>query len=106
MQIPNWYELALLGLAAFRTWKLIGDDTILDRPRNWSMLGAYKLGGAKGKLYWETLIECPWCAGFWISLAWWGAWEAWPHTTLVVTVPLVISAIVGFLGTIFHTLAD
>ncbi len=104
--IPTWYPLTLLGLAAFRTWKLIGDDTILDRPRNWSMLGAFKLGGPKLKDYWETLIECPWCAGFWVSLLWWGAWYLWPHGTLIATVPLAISAVVGFLGTIFHALAD
>ena len=106
MQIPNWYELALLGLAAFRTWKLVGDDTILDWPRDRSLELAFKIGGPKAKDYWETLLECPWCAGFWISFAWWGAWWAWPHTTLLVAVPFVISAIVGFLGTIFHALAD
>lgn len=106
MTVPDWYALTLLGLAAFRTWKLIGDDTILDRPRNWSMLMAFKIGGSKGKDYWETLIECPWCAGFWVSLLWWGAFELWPHGSLVAAVPLAISAIVGYLGTIFHALAD
>lgn len=106
MRVPDWYALLLLSVAAFRTWKLIGDDTILDRPRNQSMRLAFKLGGPKGKDYWETLLECPWCAGFWVSLIWWGCWEAWPHATLIVAVPFVISAVVGFLGTIFHSLAD
>lgn len=103
MTIPNWYDLVLLGLAAFRTWKLIGDDTILDRPRKWSMLMAFRIGGPKAKDYWETLIECPWCAGFWISLAWWGAWQLWSHGTLVAAGAMAISAIVGLLG---HLIAD
>jgi len=103
MQIPDWYALLLLGLAAFRSWKLIGDDTILDRPRKRSMELAFKFGGAKGKNYWETLLECPWCAGFWVSLIWWGLWEAWPHGTLVASAPLAISAIVGLIGSVFQS---
>lgn len=95
MRVPDWYGLVLLGLAAFRTWKLIGDDTILDRPRAW----AVKRGGE----YLETMLECPWCAGFWISLAWWGIYELWPHGTLVAAVPLAISAVVGLLG---HLISD
>jgi hypothetical protein len=98
MTYPNWYGLVLLGLAAFRTWKLIAEDTILDRPRNASLMLAYKIAGPKGKDYWQTLIECPWCAGFWISLAWWGAFELWPNGSLVAAVPLALSAIVGLLA--------
>lgn len=89
MSVPGWYELVLLSLAAFRTWKLVGEDTILDRPRN---------AITKRSAYVETMLECPWCAGFWISLAWWGAWEAWPHITLVASVPLAISALVGIIA--------
>lgn len=101
--VPDWYAIVLLSLAAFRTWKLIGDDTILDRPRNWAMLRAFKIGGPKGKDYLETLLECPWCAGFWISLAWWLGWVISPHWAVIVAVPFVISAAVGLLG---HLIAD
>jgi Protein of unknown function (DUF1360) len=45
-----------------------------------------------------TLLECPWCAGFWITLAWWGAWQLWPFGTAIAAVPLAASAIVGLLG--------
>ena len=103
MTVPNWYGLILLGLAAFRTWKFIGDDTILDWPRDRSKELAFKLGGPKAKDYWETLLECPWCAGFWVSLGWWGAYELWPHGSLIAAVPFVISAIVGLLG---HLIAE
>jgi hypothetical protein len=32
--IPEPWEFALLALAAFRIWKLVGDDAVLDRPRD------------------------------------------------------------------------
>ena len=35
MEVPNWYELALLSLAAWRIFHLVSDDDILDRPRRW-----------------------------------------------------------------------
>ena len=99
MSIPNWYEVLLLGLAAWRTFQLVALDSILDRPRRYvTGLGwGWKEGNAIPKRYREYLalfIECPYCAGFWIALAWWGAFQAWPHGTLVVAVPLVLSALV------------
>ena len=84
MNIPNWYELVLLVLAAWRIFELIGKDTILDRPRR------YVTGKLDAK--WELFIECPYCAGFWIGLVWWVAWLIWPYETLVFAVPWAISA--------------
>lgn len=86
MTIPGWYELVLLALAAYRTWKLLAEDTILDGPRR------YVTGTAR------ELLECPWCLGFWISWAWWCAWIAWPNGTLIVSVPFALSVLVGVLG--------
>lgn len=84
--VPSWWPFLLLALAAFRTWRLLAEDTILDGPR-----ARLVQRMPKG----EEFVTCPWCAGFWIALAWWLAWEAWPHGTLVAAVPLAISAIVG-----------
>jgi Protein of unknown function (DUF1360) len=98
VSIPNWWEFLLLVLAAFRVWKLLAEDTILDRVRDASMLLAFKARGASGKQYWELFLTCPWCAGAWITLAWWGAWQAWEHTTLVVATPFALSAVVGLVG--------
>jgi hypothetical protein len=86
VNVPNWYELLLLGLAAYRTWYLIGMDTILDKPRAWVV--------GKGGEYVETMLECPYCAGTYVSLAWWGAWQLWPHGTLVVAGVVAIMAII------------
>ena len=100
MSIPSWYPLVLLALAAFRTWRLLALDVVLDRPRryvtrtpqNWRE-GQPTPAGVHFGL--AEFIECPWCLGFWVTLAWWGAWEAWPHTTEIVAAPFALTAIVG-----------
>ncbi len=89
--VPTWYALALLAAAAFRTWWLLAQDTILDKPRE-RVVRALPKG--------EEWLLCPWCAGAWISVAWWLAWVAWPHWTLVVAVPFAISAVVGIVGSL------
>lgn len=98
MTVPSWYELALLALAAWRVFQLVGDDDILDRPRRYLLrLGDQweKEGDPVPDNYRINLgifISCPYCAGFWIALAWWGAWQIWPHGSLVIAVPFAISA--------------
>lgn len=101
MSVPNWYQLLLLVLAAFRTWKLLADDDLLDGlRRHVTRLGAYESGpfppGYRKKL--GDFISCPWCFGFWISLAWWGMWQWLPHGTLVVASVAAISALVGIIA--------
>lgn len=85
MTLPNWYALLLLSLASYRTWKLLAEDTILDPIRD-------RMG------YGLQFVRCPWCLGFWVGLAWWGAFELWPHGTPIAAVPFVISVVVGVLG--------
>jgi hypothetical protein len=98
--LPDWYGLILLGLAAFRTWKLLGDDTILDRPRN-ALIARLDRGGNaahRRAQYVSQFLDCPWCSGFWNALAWWGAYQLWPHGTLIAAAPFAIAALVGFAG--------
>ena len=98
MNVPNWYGLALLALAAWRVFQLISDDDILDRPRRWLLRldpAWEKEGDDVGDNYrfeWGTFITCPYCAGFWIALGWWGAWQIWPHGALVAATPFALSA--------------
>jgi len=88
LSIPNWYEAALLALAAWRTFQLLADDEILDIPRRY----------VTGRMseYWKDFLLCPYCFGFWIAIAWWAAWQLWEHGTLVVAVPFALSA--GVIG--------
>jgi Protein of unknown function (DUF1360) len=70
-------------LAAWRTWVVASRDDILNRPRRVAM----KKGAAE-------FLECPYCSGFWIALAWWGAFELWPHGALVVAGAVAVTALV------------
>jgi hypothetical protein len=102
VNIPDWYEIILLSLAAWRIFQLIAFDSILDQPRRYvTRLGKKweKEGDALPKEYrekWALFLQCPYCLGFWIGLVWWGAWLIWPYETLVAAVPFVISA--GVIG--------
>lgn len=100
MTVPNWYELLLLGLASFRVWRLLAEDIILDWPRNRSFELAFRLGGPRLKDYWDDFLSCLYCAGFWVGVAWWGAWLVWPHGALVAAVPFAISAVVGLIASL------
>lgn len=98
--VPNWWALLLLALAAWRTYRLLSEDTILEKPRRWVVnldqdwdenTGEQPNDGYRLQL--ATFITCPYCAGFWISLTWWAAWLMWPHATLLASAPLAINAI-------------
>jgi hypothetical protein len=103
MSVPSWWAALLLGGAAFRTYRLLAQDIILDRPRAWLLRlpldwedGDFIPEGFRDK--WSTFLLCPWCLGAWLSLAWWGAWQVWPHATLVVAGLALISAFVGLVA--------
>lgn len=93
--IPDWWEFILLALAAFRCWWLIANDKILDKPRDWVL----------ARISADEFVECPWCAGAWITLAWWGAWVAWDETVYA-AVPFALSAAVAILAMAVDRLAD
>lgn len=104
----TWLTLALLSLAAFRVYRLIADDTILDRPRAWLLRipRDWAAGRPVPRAYRPHLadfITCPWCLGFWVAVAWWGCWKLWPHATVLVAVPFAISTVVGAIA---HALTD
>lgn len=106
VSIPDWWAFLLLAGGAFRTWKLLAEDDILDRPRRYLLrLGSewtkegdpvpddYRLG-------WAEFLTCAWCSGAYAVLAWWIAWQIAPHATLVAAVPFALSAAVGIIGQI------
>lgn len=100
MTVPSPWIAVLLVAASYRLWRLLAEDTILERPRRWlvRLPQEWKDGEAIPDEYkekWALFITCPWCAGFWISLALWGIWQIENHWTEVFMVPLAISAAVG-----------
>jgi hypothetical protein len=100
VSIPDWWEALLLGLASWRIFQLLAYDEILERPRRYvTRLGPKweKEGDpipADYRIALANWLTCPYCAGFWVALAWWGAWQAWPHGSVVAAVPFALSAIV------------
>ena len=62
---------------------------VTNTPKSWSE-GDTRPPGFRLKL--GEFIECPFCFGFWIAIAWWGAFQLWEHGTLVAAVPLAVSA--------------
>ena len=85
MNVPSWYEAALLALAAWRIFQLVSEDDILNRPRR------YVTDRLGPKL--DDFIVCPYCAGFYITLAWYVSWQIWPHGTLVAASLFAIHAL-------------
>ena len=85
--ILSWWPFVLLALAAWRTWLLIAEDTILDRPRR--RIRSEAVG---------EWLTCPRCAGFWVGLAWWIGWLAWPHGTLLAATPMALAAVVALIA--------
>lgn len=93
--IPSPWETALLALAAYRVFRLLASDVILDRPREW-LLGTIEDNGERAhREYWADFLTCAWCCGAWCAFAWWLAFLVFPHGTVVVAVLFALSAAVG-----------
>ncbi|GIV03713.1 MAG: hypothetical protein KatS3mg015_2543 [Fimbriimonadales bacterium] len=99
--IPDPYELVLLALASYRTWRLLAEDSILDWPRRKLLrLGNWRQEGDPVPLDYRSglgsFISCPACLGAWTSIAWYMAWLVFPEETLPLAVVFSISALVVF----------
>lgn len=107
--IPEPYALILLALIAYRLWRLLAEDDILEIPRRKLVRLAtdWEEGDSVPREYREKLalfIICPWCAGFWVCGAVYAAWMAtlgeWPDSVedgfVGLGVWFALSALVGF----------
>ena len=73
-ELPHWWWVLLLSFASFRFWRLLAEDTILDKPRRKLLrLGDWQEDDGEQNLpddyrfEWGIFLTCPYCAGFWIS---------------------------------------
>jgi hypothetical protein len=72
--LPHWWWFILLSLASWRVFRLLAEDTILDKPRRYILrLGDWQEEDGEQNLpeeyrdEWGIFLTCPYCAGFWIS---------------------------------------
>ena len=103
MKVPNWWQAVLLIGAAWRIYQLFAWDSIFAKPRRyvtglgWSWQEGMPLPLLYKQRQWLVqFIECPYCFGFWVALAWFVGWEIWPHGALVLAAPFFLSA--GVIG--------
>lgn len=82
----NIVWVALIGVAAYRLWRLVGEDTITEPLR------------ARLPESWLHLIECPWCLGSWIAFALTWATDLATPVRSPVLVGLAAAVVVGWLG--------
>lgn len=103
MRTPDWWQFILIALAVLRLYWLLSSDTVLDKPRSKALRLAtdWSTGQPIPSNYRARLGEfllCSRCLGFWLSLAWWGAWQLWPNGAVVVAVPFALSCVVALLA--------
>jgi hypothetical protein len=65
--MPNALLLLVYALAVARVTGLIVSDTITDPARDW-LIGWLDDRPATLGSFIAGVIECPWCAGMWVSL--------------------------------------
>jgi Protein of unknown function (DUF1360) len=97
----------ILVLGAYRLWMLVAKDAIT-APWRTRVLG-YEDTGARNR--WPNphkrlaeFVHCPWCLGFWISLACAAAYYEWPHATRLALAPFAISAALALISVCFDRL--
>lgn len=92
--IPEWWAALVMALAVFRVYRLIAEDDIFDRPRDWAL---DKLKEERLEKL-DALITCPWCLGWWLSLFTWLAWLVTPGWTTGLCFPWALSAAVALIA--------
>ena len=89
--IPSSLAFVVLVFAAYRLTRLAGWD---DFP----LAARLRERATEGRPTLDHLVGCPFCVGWWISLATYGAWLAFPRATLYAAMPLAISGAVGLIA--------
>jgi hypothetical protein len=97
----------ILALGVYRIWMLIAKDSITQPWRE--RILSYDDNGNMNR--WPhphrriaLFVHCPWCLGFWLSLAASAAYWEWPHATRLALAPFALSAAVALISVCFDRL--
>jgi hypothetical protein len=87
MDMPGvWDVVLLVGLSA-RVTRLVTVDTIMAPVRERAIYEAARRSASWDGGFWvASLLGCPHCVGFWLSLLVLASWLVWGGTTVWVTV--------------------
>lgn len=120
--IPSPWIAVVLALAAYRWTRLAGWDDFppIYKLRAWAIGETWipkfppapdpdlpgkqpssevpMLRPAYSRPLLAHLVHCPFCVGWWISLATYSAWLLWPHATMYVAAPFALSGVVGLVS--------
>ena len=80
----------LIGLASYRLWRLIAEDTITERAREWYYTHTPDVI--------EDLVSCPFCLGSWLAFGVTWLTDATIGIQAPVLVALAAATLVGWLG--------
>lgn len=106
----DWWWFLLLALASWRVFRLIAEDTILDKPRRRILrLGDWQEEDDPHQQNlpddyrdaWATFLTCPYCAGFWMSgiaLGLYSLIVEWHGTFAFLVSWFALSAVVAYLA--------
>jgi hypothetical protein len=96
VNIPVWLALLIYALAVARLTGLVVADAITEPVRDRLVGWLDDSPGSSGEWF-ATLIQCPWCAGMWISLAAapliWFWWDS--PVMLIPAIALAFSQVAG-----------
>jgi fatty acid desaturase len=99
MTVPLWLQLLIYALAVARVTGLIVEDSITEPARDWIIERLDDRPATLGSFI-AALIQCPWCAGMWVSLlaspmVWF--WGASP-VMLIPAIALAFSQVTGMIS--------
>lgn len=89
--------VVVIGLAAFRLYRIAGVDSITEPIHGRLNASEHPVGR-----WFSDLVGCPWCIGWWASLAlsalgWWAALFTWQEA---IPIALAASTVCGITGSI------
>ena len=82
--------VVVIGLASYRIWRLLAQDTITEPLREWALVGSSE------KV--RVMVECPWCLGSWVAFGATWLTDATIGVPGPVFVALGAAVVVGALG--------
>ena len=87
----------VIGLAAFRLYRIAGVDSITE-----PFHGRLNASRTRVGQWFSELVSCPWCIGFWASVAlsvlgWWAGLYSWQEAVLIALAASTVCGITGSL---------